>query len=141
MEQIVSDSVSRPRFSAVVLGMFAGTALLLAAVGVYGVISQLVGQRSQEFGVRMALGASPIDVGRLVLAFGVRLAAIGVILGIPAALAFSRVLSGLLYGINAANPITYGVVSTALAIVATLAAVVPARRATRVDPLIALRME
>ena len=141
MKQIVSDSVSRPRFSALLLGIFAGTALLLAAVGVYGVISQLVSQRTQEFGVRMALGASPIDVGRLVVAFGVRLAAIGVILGIPATLAFSRVLSGLLYGINAANPMTYGVVCTVLAVVATLAAVLPARRATRVDPLIALRME
>ena len=141
MEQIVSDSVSRPRFSALLLGIFAATALLLAAVGVYGVISQLVGQRTQEFGVRMALGASPADVGRLVMRFGARLSAIGVILGIPAALAFSRVLSGLLYGVNAANPLTYGVVSAVLAIVATLAAVLPARRATRVDPLVALRAE
>jgi putative ABC transport system permease protein len=141
MEQIVSDSVSRPRFSALLLGIFAATALLLAAVGVYGVISQLVGQRTQEFGLRMALGASPMDVGRLVLSFGVRLAAIGVILGIPAAFAFSRVLSGLLYGVNAANPVTYGVVSAVLAIVAALAGVLPARRATRVDPLLALRAE
>lgn len=141
MEQIVSDSVSRPRFSALLLGIFAATALLLAAVGVYSVISQLVGQRTQEFGVRMALGASPMDVGRLVIGFGVRLAAIGVILGIPAAFAFSRVLPGLLYGVNAANPVTYGVVSAVLTIVATLAAVLPARRATRVDPLLALRAE
>ena len=141
MEQIVGDSVSRPRFSALLLAIFAATALLLAAVGVYGVISQLVGQRTQEFGVRMALGASPIDVGRLVVGFGLRLAAIGVALGIPAALAFSRLLSGLLYGVNATSPITYAVVSILLAIVATLAAVLPARRATRVDPLLALRAE
>ena len=141
MEQIVGDSVSRPRFSALLLAIFAATALLLAAVGVYGVISQLVGQRTQEFGVRMALGASPIDVGRLVVGFGLRLAAIGVALGIPAALAFSRLLSGLLYGVNATSPITYAVVSIVLALVATLAAVLPARRATRVDPLLALRAE
>ncbi len=141
MEQIVGDSVSRPRFSALLLAIFAATALLLAAVGVYGVISQLVGQRTQEFGVRMALGASPIDVGRLVVGFGVRLAAIGVALGIPAALAFSRLLSGLLFGVNATSPITYAVVSIGLAIVATLAAILPARRATRVDPLLALRAE
>ena len=104
-------------------------------------ISQLVGQRTQEFGVRMALGASPIDVGRLVVGFGLRLAVIGVALGIPAALAFSRLLSGLLFGVHATSPITYAVVSIVLAIVATLAAILPARRATRVDPLQALRAE
>jgi putative ABC transport system permease protein len=141
MEQVVSDSVSRPRFSALLLGLFAATALLLAGIGVYGVISQLVGQRTQEFGVRMALGASPVDVGRLVMAFGLRLAIVAAIVGIPAAFAFSRLLSGLLFGVNAANPITYVAVSVVLGAVAALAAVLPARRATRVDPLLALRAE
>jgi putative ABC transport system permease protein len=141
MEQVVNDSVSRPRFSALLLGLFAATALLLAGIGVYGVISQLVGQRTQEFGVRMALGASAVDVGRLVITFGLRLAVIAALVGIPAALAFSRVLSGLLFGVDAANPVTYVAVSLVLVAVAALAALLPARRATRVDPLLALRAE
>jgi putative ABC transport system permease protein len=141
MEQIVSASVSRPRFSTLLLGLFAATALLLAAVGVYGVISQIVSQRTREFGVRMALGAAPHDVARLVLRFAATLAASGVAVGVPAALLFARVLSGLLFGVTTANPLTYAVVAAALGGVALLAASIPARRATRVDPLTALRAD
>ena len=141
LEQIVSDSLSRPRFSALLLVVFASAALLLAAVGVYGVISQLVSQRTQEFGVRMALGAAPFDVAQLVVGFGIKLAFAGALFGVPAAFAFSRVLAGLLYGVSPSNPLTYIGVGLLLGVIAILAAAVPARRATRVDPLVALRAE
>jgi putative ABC transport system permease protein len=141
MEQVVSDSVSRPRFAALLLANFASVALLLAGIGVYGVISQLVGHRTQEFGVRMALGAAPADVAQLVIRFGIKLAAFGTLVGVPAAFAFSRVLQGLLYGVTASNPLTYASVAVVLVATAVFAAIIPAHRATRLDPLIALRAE
>jgi putative ABC transport system permease protein len=141
LEQIVIASVGRPRFSAALLALFAATALLLSAVGVYGVISQVVGQRTQEFGVRIALGAKPVDLVWLVIGFGLRLTVAGVLIGVPAAFAFSRVLRGLLYGVTATDPWTYTAVVVALAVTALLAAALPARRATKLDPLVALRAE
>jgi putative ABC transport system permease protein len=115
--------------------------LLLAIVGVYGVINQLVSQRTHEFGIRLALGAAPIDLARLVVSLGLKLALGGVVLGVPASLAFSRTLAGMLYGVSSSNPSIYILVALMLAGIALLAAALPARRATRVDPLVALRIE
>ena len=133
--------LAQNRIVATMFSIFGLVAVILASVGIYGVMSFAVSQRTQEFGVRMALGASAVDVGRLVITFGLRLAVIAALVGIPAALAFSRVLSGLLFGVDAANPVTYVAVSLVLVAVAALAALLPARRATRVDPLLALRAE
>ena len=141
MEQIVAESVSRPRFTVVLLGTFAGVALLLSAVGVYGVMSQAVAQRVTEFGVRVALGAAPRDLRRLVLGFGARLAAFGLAIGVPAALLFGRLLSSLLTGVDPASPSAYAVVALVLGATVVVAAFFPARRASRVDPIVALRTE
>lgn len=139
MEQIVGDSVSRPRFSALLLAIFAATALLLAAVGVYGVISQLVGQRTQEFGVRMALGASRSSLLRMVLTQALKLVAVGLVIGGIAAFASGRVVKTLLFNIAPTDALTYVAVALAFVVVAVLACAVPARRAATVDPMIALR--
>ena len=141
MEQIVADSVSRPRFTVVLIGLFAAVALMLAAVGVYGVMSQAVAQRLMEFGVRLALGAEGRDLGRLVLVAGARLAAWGVALGVPIALLFGRILSHLLPGIDRVDPLAYAGVAVTLALTALVAALVPAYRASRLDPIVALRAE
>ena len=139
MREIVSESVSRPRLAVVLLGTFAAAALLLSAVGVYGVMSQAVGQRMTEFGVRLALGAAPGDLSRLVLGFAVRLAALGMLAGVPAALFFGRVLAALLEGIVGATPAACGIVPLTLTLTVIAAALLPARRASRVDPIVALR--
>jgi ABC-type antimicrobial peptide transport system permease subunit len=123
------------------LGVFAVVALLLSAVGTYGVISQAVGERISEFGVRLALGAAPEQLRALVVRFGLRLAAVSALVGIPAALAFGRVLSRLFVGVDAANPLIYAGVAVGLGLTALAAALVPARRASRVDPIVALRTE
>jgi putative ABC transport system permease protein len=141
MEQLLSDSLSRSRFTMLVLGVFAAIALLLAAVGIYGVIAYSVTQRTQEIGIRLALGAQRQDVLRLVLGQGTRLTLLGVGLGIVAALIFTRLMAILLFSISAADPLTFTVVSLLLFGVALLACYLPARRAMRVDPLIALRYE
>jgi putative ABC transport system permease protein len=141
MDQVVSDSVSRPRFAALLLGVFAAVALLLAAVGVFGMISVVVGQRTPEFGVRLALGATPRDLARLVLLFSLRLAAAGLLIGIPCAMAFSQLLGGLLYGVTALDPVPYAIAAAGLAMIGSAAALIPARRAARIDPLAALRAE
>ena len=141
MEEIISDSISDRKFSMIVLATFAGLALLLSSMGIYGVISYLVGQRTHEIGIRMALGAQRKDVLALVLGEGVRLALIGAAIGVAAALGLTRLMANLLYGVSATDPLTFAGVSFVLLGVAMLACYIPARRAMRVDPNIALRYE
>ena len=141
LERTLANSVGQRRFTMLVLGLFAAVALLLAAVGVHGVLSYTVAQRTREIGIRMALGADLREVRRLVLGQGARLAAIGLGLGLLGALALSRLLSALLYGTGADDPATYASVALALGAVALLATYLPARRATRVHPVEALRYE
>ena len=141
MQQSVSRLAQRPRFNAVLLGIFAGVGVLLAAIGLYGVISFLVAQRTQEIGVRMALGATPGAITRLMLAHAARWTAAGMALGLAGALVTARLLQALLYQVSATDPATIVAVAALLAGVAVLAAWVPSRRAARVDPAQALRQE
>ena len=123
------------------LGIFAAVALLLASVGIYGVMSYSVEQRTREIGIRMALGAERSSVLRLIVGQGARLAAGGIVVGIAGAFALSRVMAGLLYGVSATDPLTYLALAAILAAVAVAACAVPARRAVLVDPAVALRAE
>ncbi|MGB2590219.1 MAG: ABC transporter permease [Candidatus Acidiferrum sp.] len=141
MEQVLSHSLALRSFMMFLLGLFASLALILASVGIYGVISFAVSQRTREIGVRMALGAHPRDVLRLILGEGLKLVLAGVVLGIIAALALTRLLSTLVYGVSATDPFIFLSVVTLLVAVALAACFVPARRAMRVDPIVALRYE
>jgi predicted permease len=141
MDEIISDSLASQRFSMAVFGIFAALALTLASVGIYGVISYLVQQRTQEIGVRVALGAKRSDVLRLILGEGMRMAGAGVILGLMASFGLTRLMASLLYGVSATDPLTFTVVALVLALVALAACYIPARRAMRVDPMVALRYE
>ena len=141
METLVSDSLSRSRFSMALLLTFSAVALLLAAVGIYGVMACSVSQRSHELGVRMALGAQAAEIFRLVLRQSAMLAASGVLLGLIGALAATRLLGALLFRVSAFDPATYVAVSAVLVATTMLAGYLPARRATRVDPIAALRCE
>ncbi len=141
MERLVDNAVAQPRFYTVLLASFAGLALLLAGAGIYGLMSYAVSRRTREIGIRLALGARPVDVLRLVLGQAGRLAAIGILLGLGGALAATRLLAGLLYGIRPTDPATFAVVSLILVAVALGAAGLPARRASRVDPAVALRAD
>lgn len=141
MEQVVRESVSRPRFTVVLLGTFAAIALLLAAVGVYGVMSQAVAQRLAEFGVRLALGAAPRDLRALVFRFSLRLGVLGLAIGLPVALIFGRVLASMLTGVEPSDPAGYAFVALVLGATVVIAAFFPARRASRVDPIVALRTD
>jgi putative ABC transport system permease protein len=141
MSELIDTSVAQPRFRAWLLGLFGAIALILAAGGVFGVISYSVGRRTHEIGIRITLGASPSNVLRLILTESARLVIIGLVVGICAALALGRFLSSLLFGIHAADPVTFAAVVALLFFVAMLAAYEPARRATQVDPVIALRAE
>jgi putative ABC transport system permease protein len=139
LEQIVSDSSAQPRFRTFLASIFAGFALILTAVGVYGVLAYLVAQRFQEFGIRMALGARPASILRLVVRHGCILVLMGVAFGIPCALLATRILSNLLFSTSPADPLTFIGISLLLIAIAIIASLIPAYRATRVDPLIALR--
>lgn len=141
MKQVVSDSVSQPRFYLYLLTAFAGVALLLAALGVYGVTSYAVSQRTRELGIRIALGATERRVVRLVVSSGFFLALAGVLTGLVAAFFFTRLLRTLLFGIPSTDPLTFAAVALLLIVAATLAALVPARRAASVNPVIAMRAE
>lgn len=141
VDEVLSDSVAPARWSTTLLGVFAGVALVMAALGVFGVLSFMVTRRTRELGIRMALGAAPSSVRRMVLVQGLRLVALGLALGMAASLALTRLMKSLLYAVAPTDPATYVGVMALLLGIALLAAYLPARRATRVDPLIALRAE
>ena len=138
---LLAQAQANRRFTTLLLGLFAAVALVLAAIGVYGVLAYATAQRTQEIGIRMALGADRGAILRMVFASGARIAAIGLAIGIAGALALTRVLSGLLFGVSAHDPLTFLVVPAALLAVALAACWIPARRAIRVEPVIALRGE
>ena len=141
MEDVVGASLTRQRFLSLLLGIFAGVALLLAAIGTYGVLSYMVSERHREIGIRMALGAGNSQVVGLVLKQGITIALIGIVVGVGGALALSRITQTLLYGVDPADPMTFATVIGVIAIVATAACLIPMRRATRVDPLTAMRAD
>jgi putative ABC transport system permease protein len=141
MEELISASQSRPRFLTLLLTIFSAVALVLAVVGIYGVLSYLVAQRGKEFGLRMALGAPRGHVLGLVLKQGALLAIVGLGAGLAVSLAMTRLMSTLLYGIRATDPVTFLVMPAALAAATLAASFLPARRATKVDPMVTLRYE
>jgi ABC-type antimicrobial peptide transport system permease subunit len=141
METLIARSVARQRFSMTLIGVFAVLAMLLAAVGIFSVMSSLVAQRTHEIGIRMALGAQPRDILSMVVRHGITLTLVGVGCGLAAAFAFTRLMTSLLYEVSATDPVVYGGITALLAAVALAACYLPARRATKVDPLIALRYE
>jgi putative ABC transport system permease protein len=143
MPRLISGSfaVAKRRLLAALLDGFTGLALLLAVIGIYGVLSYLVTQRTHEIGLRIALGAEKLDVLKMVIGHGLKLAFVGVAIGILGALGLTRFVSSLLYGVKPTDPLTFIAVSVILIAVALLACYIPARRATKVDPMVALRYE
>jgi putative ABC transport system permease protein len=141
MKNWVSEAMAEPRSTSALFAVFAALALLLGSVGIYGVVSYSVAQRTREIGIRMALGARRQEVLMLVVGQGVKLALAGVTIGIAGGLMLTRLMSGLLYGVHATDPVTYGAVAILLMLVAVAACFIPARRAMRVDPMVALRYE
>jgi putative ABC transport system permease protein len=141
MEQVIAASVWQPRFNLLLVGLFAGLALVLAAVGIYGVMAYSVAQRTNEIGIRIALGAAQSSIFRLVVGQAMSLVGISIAIGLAGAFAATRLLNTLLFGIGAWDPITFGTIVFLISIVAFLAAWLPARRAAKVDPIIALRTE
>jgi putative ABC transport system permease protein len=141
VESQLANELAGPRFNMSLLVVFAGLALVLATVGLYGVIAYSVSQRTREMGIRLALGAGRPAVLRLVMSQGARLTIIGVVAGLLAATALTRLMGSMLYGVSALDPVTFVLVGVVLALVALLASYFPARRATRVDPVVALRAE
>jgi len=141
LDDVVLDAAAQPRLRTVVVGGFAGLALALAAIGLYGVISRSVTQRTNEIGIRMALGATLSNIMTLVVSEGMVLAAAGVVLGIAISCAATRVLATFLYGITPTDAVSFVVASISLLLFALLASYLPARKATRIDPAVALRAE
>jgi putative ABC transport system permease protein len=139
MDDVVGASLTRQRFLSLLLGIFAAVALALAAIGTYGILSYMVTERQREIGIRMALGADARRVLRLVLGQGLVIAAVGIGLGLAGAAVLSRLTSSLLYGVSPSDPLTFGVVTAVIMVVATIACLVPSWRAARVDPLAAIR--
>jgi predicted permease len=140
-DELLSNSMARTSFSLIMLGIAAVVALILGAIGIYGVISYVVSQRTRELGVRLALGAEAGDVRRMVLRQGLVLAGTGVVIGLGAAIGLTRLMGALLYGVDPVDPLTFGAVALSLTLVALLASYVPARRASKVDPVVAIRFE
>jgi putative ABC transport system permease protein len=141
MDEMIAGSLAERRFSIALLSVFAGVALLLATIGIYGVVSYLVGQRTNEIGIRMALGAQQRDVLRMVLGQGGKMAAVGVTVGLVASFGLTRLMATMLFGVTPTDPFTFGGVAVILLAVVLLACWIPARRAMRVDPMVALRHE
>ncbi len=141
MDQAVADATAEPRFLALLLAIFAAIALLLAAVGIYGVMSYAIARRTHEIGIRISLGATRADVLRMVLRQGMVQALAGSAVGVGGSLLLARLMSRMLYGVRPDDPVTFGTVSIVLGAAALLAICVPARRATRIEPMVALRQE
>ena len=141
MEELVSDSLKQRRFNLFLLGLFALIALLLATLGIYGSISYSTRQRTTEIGVRIALGAQSRDVLRMIVGQGVGLTLVGVAIGLGAAFLLTRAIKGLLFGVTPTDPLTFLAISFLVLFTALIASLIPARRATKVDPLVALRSE
>jgi putative ABC transport system permease protein len=141
MLEVVSAAGAQPRFTTVIMSSFAGAAFLLAGLGLYGILAYNVEQRIREMGVRIALGAGRPEIFRLIVGSGMGLALVGLLVGIPAALAVTRLMRGVLANVPSTDPVTYVAVVAIVGVVAFLASYLPARRATRVDPLVALRTE
>jgi putative ABC transport system permease protein len=141
LEQIKSESVGADRFRSILLSIFAGVALVLSGIGLYGVISYSVVQRTREIGIRAALGANATNILGLILRSGITLTAIGLVLGIAGAFGLTRFLASMLFGVGNYDPVTLSAVAAALALMALLACYIPARRAMKVNPIVALRYE
>ena len=140
-DEYLSRALARPRFNAMLLSIFAGTALLLTAIGIYGVMAYSVSQRTSEIGIRIALGAGKKSIFRLIVGQAMTIVAISLALGVVAAFGATRLLNSLLFGVGASDPVTFGAIVLLVSAVAFLAAWLPARRAMRVDPIVALRAE
>ena len=141
MDEIVTLSTSRQRFNMVLMAVFGGAALLLAAIGIYGLMAYSVAQRTQEIGIRIALGAGSAAVRRMIVVQGMRLALVGVAIGIASAFGLTRFIASLLFGVKAVDPLIFASIPLLLTVVALLAVWIPARRASRVNPVTALRTQ